>query len=107
METTHLGSGICSNNRRITGAILFVKVPATIIRSECRGLALNNIPNLSKSYLLIAACIISIAQQAKPKVNGHKEPPRAHPTIFLNLLKTQSILINIGLDLNFKRNPAF
>ena len=31
------------------------------------------------SYLLVAACIISTAQQAKPKVNGHKEPALAQP----------------------------
>jgi hypothetical protein len=30
------------------------------------------------SYRLTAACIISTAQQAKPKVKGHKEPARAH-----------------------------
>tara|TARA_B100000497_G_C7696627_1_gene426158 strand:- start:10059 stop:10202 length:144 start_codon:yes stop_codon:yes gene_type:complete len=29
------------------------------------------------SYRLIAECIISTAQQAKPKVNGHNEPARA------------------------------
>ena len=32
------------------------------------------IPNRSISYRLTAACIISTAQHAKPKVNGHKEP---------------------------------
>tara|TARA_B100000780_G_C21005391_1_gene402404 strand:- start:94 stop:297 length:204 start_codon:yes stop_codon:yes gene_type:complete len=30
------------------------------------------------SYRLTAACIISTAQQAKPKVKGHKEPALAH-----------------------------
>ena len=29
------------------------------------------------SYLLTAACIISTAQHAKPKVKGHNEPARA------------------------------
>lgn len=29
------------------------------------------------SYLLTAACIISTAQQAKPKVRGHKDPALA------------------------------
>jgi hypothetical protein len=31
------------------------------------------------SYLLTAAWIISTAQQANPKVKGHKDPARAHP----------------------------
>src|SRR3981081_814989 len=34
---THFGSGICSYNRRITGAILFETRPAMIIRSDWRG----------------------------------------------------------------------
>lgn len=54
-----------------------VNVPATIIRSDWRGEALKTIPNLSISYLLTAACIISTAQQARPNVNGHKEPALA------------------------------
>ena len=35
------------------------------------------IPNRSMSYLLSAACIISTAQQAKPKVNGQSDPALA------------------------------
>ena len=35
----------------LRGAILLVKVPATIITSAWRGLGLNTTPNLSKSYL--------------------------------------------------------
>jgi len=31
------------------------------------------------SYRLTAACIISTAQQAKPKVKGHSEPALAQP----------------------------
>lgn len=37
------------------------------------------IPNLSMSYRLTAACIISTAQHAKPKVNGHNDPALAQP----------------------------
>ena len=59
---------------------MFVNVPATIIKSDCLGEALNIIPNLSISYRLTAACIISTAQQARPKVNGHKDPALAHET---------------------------
>lgn len=79
METTHRGSVICSYSLRKHGAILLVKVPATIIISDCLGEALNIIPKRSISYRLTAACIISTAQQAKPKVKGHKEPARAQP----------------------------
>ena len=54
-----------------------MRVPATIIRSECLGEARNTTPNLSQSYLLTAACIISTAQQARPNVSGHREPALA------------------------------
>ena len=57
--------------------VLKVNVPATIIMSDCLGLARKIIPNLSKSYRLAPACIISTAQQAKPNVIGHKDPLRA------------------------------
>ena len=80
MDRTHLGSVICSYNLRKHGAILLVNVPATIIKSDCLGEALNIIPNRSISYLLVAACIISTAQHAKPKVNGHKDPALAQDT---------------------------
>jgi len=77
----------------MTGDILLVSVPATIIRSECLGLALSKIPNLSKSYLLIAECIISTAQQANPKVSGQIEPDLAHPITDFSLLFIQSKFI--------------
>jgi hypothetical protein len=62
---------------------LLVKVPATIIKSDCLGLALKITPNLSQSYLLTVVCIISTAQQAKPKVIGQNEPCLAHETTAL------------------------
>lgn len=40
---------------RSAGAILLVSVPATIITSDCRGLARNTMPNLSMSYRDAAA----------------------------------------------------
>src|SRR5215510_8938011 len=59
--------------RRITGAILRVTVPATIIRSDCRGEARNTpAPNRSMSYRDETLAIISIAQQARPNDIGHK-----------------------------------
>jgi len=69
-----LGSIICSYKVLRDGAILLVSVPATIIKSDCLGLALKITPSLSKSYLLAVECIISTAQHAKPKVKGQKEP---------------------------------
>ena len=36
------------------------------------------IPKRSISYRLTAACIISTAQHASPKVNGQRDPARAH-----------------------------
>ena len=93
MDKIHRGSGICSYKRRKVGAILFVKVPATIIRSEWRGEARKMIPNRSMSYLLIAACIISTAQQARPKVKGHKDPARAHAIIDISFVEIHSSFI--------------
>ena len=57
-----------------------MRVPATIIKSECLGDARKTTPNLSQSYLLTAACIISTAQQAKPNVKGHRDPALAQLT---------------------------
>ena len=47
----------------------------------------------------MAACIISTAQQANPKVRGHKDPARAQETIELNLVEIHSSFI--------KRNKIF
>ena len=81
------------------GAILFVNVPATMIMSACRGDALSMIPKRSMSYLLIAACIISTAQQANPKVKGQSEPALAQEMIEINLEEIHSsfkyFIINI------------
>jgi hypothetical protein len=45
------------------------------------------------SYLLIAACIISTAQQANPKVKGHKDPALAQARIEINLVEIHSSFI--------------
>ena len=72
---------------------MLVKVPATIIISECLGEARKIIPKRSMSYRLIAACIISTAQQAKPKVRGHIDPARAHDIKEINLEEIHSSFI--------------
>jgi len=58
------------------------------------------IPKRSISYRLIAACIISTAQQANPKVSGHKEPALAQDITEINLVDTHSSFITSFLELN-------
>jgi hypothetical protein len=73
--------------RRSTGAIFNETVPATIIRSDCRGLGRNtSAPNRAMSKRDVEDAIISIAQQANPNVRGHSELSRAQ-------LKTRSTLV--------------
>ncbi len=58
----------------MAGAILSVTVPATIIRSACRGEAGRGmIPKRIMSKRGLAAEIISMAQQARPNWNIHSE----------------------------------
>src|SRR5262245_47857440 len=68
--------------RRSIGAILMVTVPDTIMRSEWRGEAHGTIPNRSTSKRDANVAIISIAQQASPKVTGHIDDLRAQLKIF-------------------------
>src|ERR1700690_724926 len=79
IEITHLGSAIWSYRRLMTGPIFRVTVPATIIRSDCRGLGRKtSAPKRAMSNRgAPLAAIISIAQQASPKVSGHREDSRA------------------------------
>ena len=67
------------------------------MRSDWRGEARKIIPNLSISYRLVAACIISTAQQAKPKVRGHKDPARDQPINVRVLEESHSKVINYYL----------
>src|SRR5262245_24221089 len=64
------------------GAILIVTVPDTIMRSEWRGDAHGTIPNRSTSKREANVAIISIAQQARPKVTGQIDELRAQLKIF-------------------------
>src|SRR5919202_1130590 len=64
--------------RRSTGAILRETRPETIITSAWRGLARKTSePNRARSFLEEVAFIISMAQQARPNVAGHREDLRA------------------------------
>src|SRR2546427_13141039 len=74
MEMTHLGSGICSQSWRITGAIFCDTRPAMMIRSDRRGDGRNtSAPKRAMSKRDAPMDIISIAQQARPKVIGQRE----------------------------------
>src|SRR2546421_6202905 len=74
MEMTHLGSGICSHNCRMTGAIFCETRPAIIIRSDWRGEGRKtSAPKRAMSKRDAPIDIISMAQQAKPKVIGQME----------------------------------
>jgi hypothetical protein len=60
------------------GAIFNVTVPETIIRSLCRGLGRNTSePKRAISKRDVDEAIISMAQQAKPKVIGQRALLRA------------------------------
>src|ERR1039458_7367716 len=78
MEMHHFGSGICSQMRLTTGDIFSVTVPATIIKSAWRGLGRKtSAPKRAMSKREVVEAIISIAQQASPKVSGQSEDLRA------------------------------
>src|SRR5918912_1509029 len=78
MAMTHLGSGIWSYTSRRTGAIFCDTRPATIIRSACRGEARKTSePKRAMSKREALAAIISMAQQARPKVTGQSDDSRA------------------------------
>src|SRR5271165_6085285 len=78
MAMTNFGSGIWLNSRRTRLAILKLTVPATIIRSACRGVARKApAPKRSMSKREAPVAIISMAQQARPKVIGHMLDSRA------------------------------
>src|SRR5579885_1272850 len=78
IEIHHFGSGICSHTRFSTGPIFSVTVPATIIRSDCRGEGRNtSAPNRAISNRAVVEAIISIAQHARPKVSGQMADFRA------------------------------
>src|SRR5271168_5109331 len=89
MEITHFGSGICSHNWRITGAILFETRPAMIIRSLWRGDGRNtSAPKRAISKRDAPIDIISIAQQARPKVIGQIEFLRIQLTVESSVVMT-------------------
>src|SRR6185503_12922534 len=92
IEMTHFGSGIWSYTRRIAGAILRDRRPATIIRSDWRGDPRNtSAPKRAMSYRPQLIAIISMAQHASPNVTGQMAERRAHCTIF------STVVVRIGM----------
>src|SRR5271169_480672 len=78
MAITNFGSGIWLYKRRTRLAILKLTVPATIMRSAWRGVARKApAPKRSMSKRDAPVAIISMAQQARPKVMGHMLDSRA------------------------------
>src|SRR5512132_746062 len=75
---THLGSGIWSYRRLTIGAIFSTTVPATIIKSDWRGVPRKtSAPKRERSCRASMTAIISIAQQASPNCIGQIEERRA------------------------------
>src|SRR5215213_3863159 len=78
---TYFGSDIWSYRRRTAGAILVVTVPETIITSAWRGDGRKtSAPKRARSQRAVPTAIISIAQQASPKVSGQSAELRAQAT---------------------------
>src|ERR1041384_2172253 len=78
MLMAHLGCGIWSQTRRITGASLKGSRPAQISTSACRGEKLiRSIPKRARSNRPAAVAMNSIAQQAVPNGIGQSELDRA------------------------------
>src|SRR3954451_20963335 len=78
IEIAHLGSSIWSYRRRMIGAILIETRPDRMIRSAWRGEARRaSKPKRGMSTRDPAIAVISIAQQASPKVIGNRLLERA------------------------------
>src|SRR6478672_8751938 len=86
--------------RRSAGAIFRDSRPATIIKSDWRGLPLNtSAPNRAISYRPQLIAIISIAQHARPKVTGQIDDRRAHCTIF------STVVVSTGISVSSPIHP--
>src|SRR5215216_6749260 len=78
IEMHHLGCGIWSQIRRMTGASLNGSRPAQISTSAWRGEKLcRSMPNRAMSNRLAAVAMYSMAQQAVPNGMGQSEFERA------------------------------
>src|SRR6266699_4176688 len=90
IEITHLGCGIWSYSRRITGASLNGSRPAQISTSAWRGEnAWRSIPKRAKSKRLAAVAMNSMAQHAVPNGMGHRELARDQLTALSTRVTSQ------------------
>src|SRR6476659_8027509 len=90
IEMDHLGCGIWSQMRRMTGASLNGSRPAQMSTSAWRGEKLcRSIPKRAMSNRLAAVAMYSIAQQAVPNGIGQSEFLRAQLTRKSSLVVTQ------------------
>src|SRR5918912_2028162 len=94
IEIDHLGWGIWSQIRRITGASLNGSRPAQISTSACRGEKLiRSMPKRARSNRLAAVAMNSVAQQAVPNGIGHREFARDQFT-----KKSSRVVIQLSCD---------
>src|SRR5215469_9523686 len=101
MAMTYFGSGIWLYKRTTCGAIFLVTVPATIIKSACRGDGRNtSAPNRARSQRDIEAAIISMAQQASPKPSGQTEFLRPQ------LYRSSSVVVKTPCFCNSLLSPS-
>src|SRR5205814_2834423 len=101
MAMTYLGSGIWLYRRTTCGAIFLVTVPATIIRSACRGEGRKtSAPKRARSYRAMVVAIISMAQQARPNCSGQTEFFR--PQLYIS----PNVVVKIPCLLNSLRSPS-
>src|SRR5215831_8280626 len=88
--------------RRSAGAILRERRPATIIRSDWRGLPRKtSAPKRAMSYRDALIDIISIAQHARPNVTGQMDDRRAHWTIL------STVVVRTGMSASLMDGCAF
>src|SRR5262245_52796541 len=93
---THFGSGIWSYRRLTTGAIFSTTVPATIMRSDWRGVPRNtSAPKRARSCRASITAIISIAQHASPNCIGQIALRRAQliteSTVVVTMLSSKRL----------------
>src|ERR1700722_12244736 len=90
IEMHHLGWGICSQIRRMTGASLKGTRPAQMRTSAWRGEKLiRSMPKRARSKRLAAVAMNSIAQQAVPNGIGQSELARPQLTRKSSLVAIQ------------------
>src|SRR5215212_2797358 len=93
--------------RRSTGAIFRDRRPATIIKSDWRGDARKtSAPNRATSYREALIDIISMAQHARPNVQGQIADFRAQLTTFSTVVVRTGISICSSCCSRPKRTPA-